>query len=121
MGRRVGGAAARAKLEELGLWRQRVPSAESPLADGALAREEATGPARAGWVRSTSPAGKPCALLGSAATLLASLSLHAGGAAFGVLPTLDAFSNASSLDAEQLYALEADPLESTNLRAHCPR
>jgi hypothetical protein len=56
----------------------------------ALASEELGGPMRASWVQSVAPSGKQCAVLGSAATLVASLSLHAGGALFGVLPSLDA-------------------------------
>ena len=59
------------------------------LSQNAIAHEERAGPTRGTWVQSISPAGKQCALLGSTATLIASLSLHVGGMAFGVLPPLD--------------------------------
>ena len=60
------------------------------LLSEALAVEMSDGPMRSGWVSCVTSSGKPSYVLGSCATILSSLKLHASGAAYGVLPALDA-------------------------------
>ena len=59
------------------------------LVSRAVATEMRDGPTRATWCTSVNASKKPCVLLGAAASVLGSLSLHAGDAVFGALAPLD--------------------------------